>query len=64
MGYFITGILTRRRFSKPPKCGSCWFCVADILAIQVLVFGLQCQGNSDDGVVTRLCGKLLVDLLV
>lgn len=34
MGYFITGIFTRRRVSTPPKCGSCWFCVADILALK------------------------------
>lgn len=34
MEYFIMSIFTRRRVSTPPKCGSCWFCVADILALK------------------------------
>lgn len=34
MEYFIMSIFTRRRFITPPKCGSCWFCVADILALK------------------------------
>lgn len=34
MEYFIMSIFTRRRVSTPPKCGPCWICVADILALK------------------------------